>query len=250
MTGGLFACPACEGSLAEAPGELSCEACGASYRSVGGAWDFAPELDGTPNLSARFMQSRRIVRIYERAFRPALTRAVGGPSYAREEAFLRRWFEPVGGLVLDIACGTGRYTRMLRQASGQPTVGLDLSRPMLAHARARSWGCTFVRGSAQALPLRAGSVGAVNCFGALHLFPDPVAALAEMGRVLAPGGSLTCLTASDRDRRPLWQPAFSRLAAISFLPLEDVERGLQRGGLELLHHSRHGAMALFAARRA
>ena len=55
-----------------------------------------------------------------------------------------------------------------------------------------------MRGDAQQLPLPDARFDLVNCCGALHLFPDPVRALAEAQRVLRPGGHIT-LSAVRRD---------------------------------------------------
>lgn len=99
--------------------------------------------------------------------------------------------------VLDLACGPGIYARpFARRLAGGRVVGLDLSGPMLAHARRlrRDEGLAtldLVRGSALDLPFAAARFDVVNCCGALHLFPDVPRALAEVHRVLAPGGRFT-----------------------------------------------------------
>lgn len=48
----------------------------------------------------------------------------------------------------------------------------------------------YVRGDARRLPFADGSFDAVGCFLALHLIPEPFRALAEMIRVVAPGGRI------------------------------------------------------------
>jgi SAM-dependent methyltransferase len=99
--------------------------------------------------------------------------------------------------VLDLACGPGIYARRFARAlPGACVVGMDLSRPMLAHASrlARAEGLRtlrLVRGDALRLPFASDRFDVVNCCGALHLFPDVDRALAEMARVLRPGGRLT-----------------------------------------------------------
>ena len=87
------------------------------------------------------------------------------------------------GPALDIACGTGRYSRWLANRLGPDQVtGLDLSQPMLRRAGRDAPGIRFVRGSALALPFTGDSLGTVSCFGALHLFPDPARAIGEEER--------------------------------------------------------------------
>lgn len=108
------------------------------------------------------------------------------PVYARAIADLA---PPVGGAVLDVACGTGRALPLLRSAVGPDGVvlGLDLTPEMLAEAKSK--GRTgLVLGDARSLPLLSGAVDAVFAAGLLpHV---PVKVLAELHRVCRPGGRL------------------------------------------------------------
>jgi ubiquinone/menaquinone biosynthesis C-methylase UbiE len=98
--------------------------------------------------------------------------------------------------VLDVATGTGRVpVALLAEAafSGR-IVGLDPARQMLDQARpklgpftGRAWLVQQVAGS---LPFADSSFDAVTCLEALEFFPSTEAALAEMVRVLRPGGLL------------------------------------------------------------
>src|SRR5688572_21024309 len=102
-----------------------------------------------------------------------------------------------GDRVLDIGCGTGASARQAaRRAVGGEVVGIDLSEPMLERAReyAGRDGLTnvrFERGDAQTHPFPAGHFDvAISQFG-IMFFADPVAAFANIGRALRPGGRLT-----------------------------------------------------------
>ena len=105
--------------------------------------------------------------------------------------------------VLDIGCGNGQLTRLAarRAARGQAT-GIDLSAPMLARARASAVdegvaNVTFVRGDAQVYPFTVDSYDvAVSRFG-IMFFSDPVAAFANIGRTLRPGGRLAFVSMRD-----------------------------------------------------
>ncbi|WP_460448091.1 class I SAM-dependent methyltransferase [Alsobacter sp. SYSU BS001988] len=93
-----------------------------------------------------------------------------------------------GSLVLDLACGPG-YAARAAHAAGAVVTGLDFSPRMIRLARATSPDViAFATGDAHSLPFAHASFDAVICnFGAQH-FADPGRALAEMARVLKPGG--------------------------------------------------------------
>ncbi len=188
----------------------------------------------------RWMEAPLVVRIYEAAFRPFVTRAVGGPSYSQEAAWLGQWCRPAPeGPVLDVACGTGRYTRWLQEQTGRPVIGLDLSEPMLHEAAGR--GLTVLGGSAQALPFADQTFAAVNCFGALHLFPDPGGALTEFARVLRPGGSLTVFSGLRQTG------ALQRLLpVVDWVDEAVIHEALAASGLALQTWEPRGWMVLFA----
>jgi demethylmenaquinone methyltransferase / 2-methoxy-6-polyprenyl-1,4-benzoquinol methylase len=94
-----------------------------------------------------------------------------------------------GGIVLDVAAGTGDLCEVARRAGHRP-VALDLSLGML---RATSTTAPGVQCDAGALPIASGVADAVVCGFALRNFADLGAAVAEMGRVLRPGGRLALL---------------------------------------------------------
>lgn len=106
-----------------------------------------------------------------------------------------------------MACGTGAVTLPAAQVAGPSgrVIGLDLSPEALAVARTvngPNGGATIEwrEGSAESLPFADGSFNMATCqFGAMF-FPDRVAALKEMRRVLAPGGRLALTTWGSQDR--------------------------------------------------
>jgi ubiquinone/menaquinone biosynthesis C-methylase UbiE len=99
------------------------------------------------------------------------------------------------GPVLEIACGTGVLTRVLRDRMPAPVelVATDLSAAMLAYARSRLEDATGIRcqeADAMQLPLEQGSFGSVACGFGFMFAPDPQQALAEVRRVLEANGRL------------------------------------------------------------
>lgn len=119
---------------------------------------------------------------------------------APHEALLRAALEaesPSGARVaLDLACGPGAKTPWLAAlaAPGALVLGLDRDRGALRTALPGCWAVA----DAHALPLRAGSVDLAWCVAALGLFADQELALAELRRVLRPGGTLVVAVAGER----------------------------------------------------
>jgi SAM-dependent methyltransferase len=96
-----------------------------------------------------------------------------------------------GQLVLDAGCGNGSYLRALR---GRPVraVGCDLSPGMLRAAGQPD----LVNADITALPVRDGAFDVVLAIHMLYHVPDRTAAIAELRRVLAPGGACIAVTNS------------------------------------------------------
>lgn len=102
-----------------------------------------------------------------------------------------------GEHVLDVGCGAGIDTLIASKMVGSTgqAIGVDMTPAMLDKARqsAAEMGATnvdFLEGLAEALPVGDGWADVVISNGVLNLFPDKVAGLGEMARVLRPGGRL------------------------------------------------------------
>jgi len=112
------------------------------------------------------------------------------PLIRAEEPAVRRLLEQAPpGRALDAACGTGRHAAFLA-SRGHRVAGVDTSPSMLAHARARVPQATLAVASLVALPIPDASVDVAVCALALMHLPDIRPAVAELARVLRPGGLL------------------------------------------------------------
>ncbi len=100
---------------------------------------------------------------------------------------------PPGSVVLDLACGTGDLCRLLSRRGLRP-LGIDLSAGMLATGRA---GVPLAQGDGSALPLGVASVDGATCGFALRNFADLPTVLAELGRVVRPGGRIALLDVAE-----------------------------------------------------
>ena len=100
---------------------------------------------------------------------------------------------PPGAAVLDLASGTGDFLRILREAGLRP-FGADLSWGMLA---ADADGSPRVQADAAALPVGTAVVDGVTCGYALRNFTDLPGALAEVARVVRPGGRIALVEVAE-----------------------------------------------------
>ncbi|MFJ9612451.1 class I SAM-dependent methyltransferase [Streptomyces noursei] len=128
---------------------------------------------------------------------------------------------------LDLGCGSGQTTRLaaLRTPQGR-ALGLDLSGPMLAEARACAEregiaNVSFTQGDAQAHPFETGAFDvAISRFGVMF-FADPVTAFGNVCRALRPGGRLAFVCPADATLND-WVAAVAALR--DFLPVGDFGR--------------------------
>jgi arsenite methyltransferase len=154
------------------------------------------------------------------AIQAAWASPIGSMLYDNAQALSRRlisaWGHPVewldipsGGTALDVGSGPGNVTASLARAAGPDglALGVDISEPMLARAVRSEAGSNvgFIRADAQRLPLRDNTVDAVVSMAVLQLIPNPAAALAEMARVLRPGGRLAVMVPTAGTTARFWR---------------------------------------------
>ena len=124
---------------------------------------------------------------------------------AAYERFMGRWSRLVGDLFLDwlalpprqrwldVGCGNGAFTALLLDREAPAFVeGIDPSEAQLAYATAQlvSPAVHFQRGDAMTLPVADGSMDAAVMPLVIFFVPDPAAGVAEMVRVVRPGGTV------------------------------------------------------------
>ncbi len=169
-------------------------------------------LGENPDEAVRRDQSvfrtRILPLIYERMWRPVIARLFfGGELKEAEERqiVLEMLGISPGDSVLDAGCGTGNYARHLTAAAGDGlVVGVDASETMIAMAVKRGDGTNlaYVRGDVCSLPFSDEKFDAVCSIGVIHMIREPMKAVAEMVRVLAPGGRLAIFASCEEDAIP------------------------------------------------
>ena len=111
--------------------------------------------------------------------------------------------------VLDVACGTGDLSLTLFEITGAGVVGTDFCRPMLSIAAGKTSGrIRFVEGDALDLPFRDGSFDIATIAFGLRNLSNVESGLAELSRVLKPGGWVAVLEFS-RPANAMLRPVFN-----------------------------------------
>ncbi len=209
------------------------------------------------NAAQRLMRSRAVPLIYQRFWRPVAGRllmGLTGPGTEEEHriALAMLAISP-GDRVLDVACGPGNFSRDFALEAGTGlVVGVDSSETMLGVAvRDNPMGnLAYVRGDARNLPFRDGSFDAVCCFAALYLIEEPMLAVEEMARVLAPGGRLALMSSCNRGPVPtsMANSVVRGLSGVRVFGRDELVRALD--GFEAVEQRISGLAQFVSARKA
>jgi ubiquinone/menaquinone biosynthesis C-methylase UbiE len=114
----------------------------------------------------------------------------GNPLISAEQPVVWRLLERAPpGRALDAACGTGRHTRRLVEL-GHEVTGVDATQAMLDRAREKAPQAEFARSDLRDLPLDDESVDLAVCALALEHLEDLARPVAELARVVRPGGTV------------------------------------------------------------
>jgi arsenite methyltransferase len=161
-----------------------------------------------------------------------------------------------GARVLDVASGRGRTARLLAAEVEVEVTGVELSAQSVAAAQAEAEAVglggrvRFVTGDAAALPVASGAFDAVVCECALCLFPRKGHAVAEMHRVLRPGGvvAIADVTADPDDLPARLRGVAGQVACLAeALPSDGYEALLHDARFALVAAESHdGALATLA----
>ena len=223
-----------------------------------GYLDLLGEHDPTgAHPGQRLMLSSTLALIYERLWRPLggrLLMGAAGPRTRDEQRIALSMLDlSPEDSVLDIACGPGNFTRGFASATGGLVVGLDASKTMLAVAvrKTESANLAYVRGDACALPFRDGSFDAICCFAALYLIQEPMRALDEIARVLAPGGRVALLSSCNRGPLPasVTSPIVRGLIGVRIFARDELTRALRDRGLTGVEQRVVGLAQFVSARK-
>ena len=179
------ACPLCRVALGDTGDELRCERCGTAYSSSSGVPELflSREADQvTGRVQALY---DHVAHDYDQVFRPHVAE-----HYLRKRTGVVRELLPNGGTVLDVGCGTGALAGRIQRA-GYDVVGVDASAGMLRQALDQHGVGAVYASYSTALPFEDEAFDLALSVATMHHLETPervTATIAEMGRVVRPGG--------------------------------------------------------------
>lgn len=246
-----LACPSCNHPLAPRDGSLACPNCGERVPAADGVARFPVDVDRS-SLPRAFDY---LSAVYEtRVWFPALYRVIAGSlSPVDDRTTVAGSLDAAGGDVLDVACGTGRFTRYVAREAAFAW-GIDVSDGMVRRARRYAerdgvGNVSFARMDAADLRFEADAFDDVACCWALHLFPDVARVLAEVRRVLKPGGRFAGVTLTDGALLglPGVRTTARRILGVHAFEPGELRASLLAAGLSAVEFERRGAALFFAA---
>ena len=147
----------------------------------------------------------------------AYERYMGIWSQAAGERFLVWLAAAPGGSWLDVGCGNGAFTELvIRRLAPRAIAGIDPSAAQIAYARSRPAlrEAELRQGDALALPYAAGAFDAAVMPLVIFFVPDPARGVAEMARVVRPGGSVSAYAWDMPGGGFPYEPLFAEMRAL------------------------------------
>ncbi|CAK7347127.1 unnamed protein product [Dovyalis caffra] len=227
----------------------------------------AKEYDDAMPMATEFFRTPFISFLYERGWRQNFVWG-GFPGPEKEFEMMKDYLNPVlGGNILDASCGSGLFSRLFAKSGLFSLVmALDYSENMLQQCyefvkqerlskrTISNWNLILVRADIARLPFVSGSLDAVHAGAAIHCWPSPSAAVAEVSRVLRPGGvfvGTTYILDGPFSFIPFLKPISQRLTQVSgsnfFLSERELEDVCRACGLVDFTCTRNRQFVMFSA---
>ncbi|KAJ1382367.1 S-adenosyl-L-methionine-dependent methyltransferase [Sesbania bispinosa] len=272
-----FACPICyESLIRKGPSGLNlsaiyrsgfkCKRCKKSYSSK----DMYLDLTVTAGLRnytevqpvrTELFRSPLVSFLYERGWRQNFNRS-GFPGPDEEFNMAQEYFKSAkGGLLVDVSCGSGLFSRKFaKSGTYYGVIALDFSENMLRQCydfikkddTLSATNLALVRADVSRLPFSSGSVDAVHAGAALHCWPSPTTAVAEITRVLRSGGIFVGTTFLRYTSSTPWivRPFRERVAqTYSNLTQEEIEDLCRSCGLTNYSSKIQQSFIMFSAQK-
>ncbi|PKA59165.1 putative methyltransferase [Apostasia shenzhenica] len=279
----LLCCPICyEPLIRKGPSGLNllavyrsgfrCQKCNKSFTSKDGYLDLTV-TSGTAAYNefrparTELFRSPLVSFLYERGWRQNFNRS-GFPGPDEEFKMAQEYFKSVaGGVLVDVSCGSGLFSRKFTSSGTYSAViALDFSENMLRQcnefikqdASLMTKNLVVVRADVSRLPFASGSVDAVHAGAALHCWPSPSNAVAEISRILRSGGVFVASTFlstplnspfSSETLRPLRQLFGQATNSYSYFTDKEIEDLCKSCGLVNFSKKVQRAFIMFSAQK-
>jgi SAM-dependent methyltransferase len=222
-----LACPDCRAPLLESP--LRCDACGRRFEMQDGI----PLLLPSSLLGDTEQRQHALYAAVAHEYDDVFPKHVA-EHYLTKRTRLIKDVLPLGGMVLDVGCGTGQLGAAIA-SEGFDVFGVDLSPSMVARARERGLAGTF-SAITTALPFAADSFDLALTVATLHHLETPervAATVREMGRVVKRGGFVVLW--DHNPANPYWPILMKRVPQDSgderLVPLAELLHDTSAAGL-------------------
>lgn len=254
-----FSCPVCKQKL-EYDGELFNCSCGRTFNLLDDIPDFLVR-EGNPREMDVYFD--KVPEYYESIkYLSRIYNFFGGLSTNPEDLMvpminrsiqegLNKILNPTNKFILDLACGTGMYTRSISREAAH-VWAVDLSIEMLKQAKLRIKeekleNITMVRADVDRLPFHENQFHGVSCVGAMQLFSDIGVTLAEIKRVMKDCGTLAVLTYV---KEGIWKDEkhqnYLEKLDIHYFEVKEIENLLKLNGFENFLYRINGSMIMFS----
>jgi ubiquinone/menaquinone biosynthesis C-methylase UbiE len=161
----------------------------------------------------------------------AYERAMGNWSRRAGNIFLDWLAAPPGLKWIDIGCGNGAFTELIVERCAPTKVeGIDPSEGQLAfaHKRPAARVAKFSRGDAMSLPFPTDTFDAATMALVISFVPDPIKGVAEMVRVVRPGGTVAAYVWDMLGGGYPWEPIRIEMRAMGLSVLNPSSPGASR----------------------
>lgn len=270
----LLACPICfqplnrEGQsgysqAAIAASRFKCKRCKKAYASNDIYLDLTVTF-GAENYEETMQPSTEIFRnplvsfIYERGWRQGFE-SFGYPGPEEEVKMANEYLKPaVGGVLVDVSCATGVSTRRFVETGLYSSIiAVDFSESMLQQFQGflkqdllcKKSDLALLRADVGRLPFATGTVDAVHAGAAMHCWPSPSNGVAEISRILKPGGVFVATTNVIDLIKPIKQVIRQTYGGPGIWSETELEELCQSCGLVQWSRKRRLAFIIFSAQK-
>ena len=253
-----YVCPLCKSNLLLSNMIYSCQSCQRQYFIINDIPNLLIESESeskkSTNVSGMF---DKIAKFYETKLVYLITyHVLAGLKIPSVKELIGKVMDRIDthrGIILDIACGTGIYTRSIAKIATK-VFGIDISQRMLEQAKklTEKEGLTNIylsKADAEKLPFSDNYFDAICCSGALHYFTNTYKALKEMRRVLKPNSPLIVMTLIRR-RFLKYKIVYEHLEGdhgAHVFKFNELMRLLEKVGFKNVLSEVYGSMLLFSA---